>query len=145
MLAPAERAAVADEFGVSDTQVRRDHLLSHLLIQRYTDAPPARLRVPTLAAFVAMKTAAWFDRGAARDLYDLHLLAGLGAIDSAARDLYARLGPTGRPPPAARLFRTPPTDAQWRDQVAAQTRLSITPTAAAASVCSAWADADRRP
>lgn len=31
MLDPAEAAAVAEEFGVSDEQVRRDHLLSHLL------------------------------------------------------------------------------------------------------------------
>ena len=31
MLAPAELAAVADAFGVSDAQVRRDHLISHLL------------------------------------------------------------------------------------------------------------------
>jgi hypothetical protein len=31
MLAPAELAAVAESFGVSDAQVRRDHLISHLL------------------------------------------------------------------------------------------------------------------
>ncbi len=31
MLAPSEQAAVAAEFGVSDAQVRRDHLISHLL------------------------------------------------------------------------------------------------------------------
>ncbi len=31
MLDPAEAAAVADQFGVADEQVRRDHLLSHLL------------------------------------------------------------------------------------------------------------------
>lgn len=31
MLDPVEAAAVAEEFGVSDEQVRRDHLLSHLL------------------------------------------------------------------------------------------------------------------
>lgn len=31
MLDPAESAAVAAAFGVADTQVRRDHLLSHLL------------------------------------------------------------------------------------------------------------------
>lgn len=31
MLAPSDLAAVAEEFGVSDAQVRRDHLISHLL------------------------------------------------------------------------------------------------------------------
>ena len=39
--------------------------------QRYRDAPPAILRVPTLLSFAGWKTAAWMDRGAARDLYDL--------------------------------------------------------------------------
>jgi hypothetical protein len=34
MLDPAEAAAVAGEFGVTDEQVRRDHLLSHLLAAR---------------------------------------------------------------------------------------------------------------
>lgn len=34
------------------------------LHQRYGDAPPARLRVFTRAAFAASKTAAWYDRGA---------------------------------------------------------------------------------
>ena len=41
MLDPAEAAAVAEQFGVSDEQVRRDHLLSHLLAvlsQRLPDA-----------------------------------------------------------------------------------------------------------
>jgi hypothetical protein len=31
MLAPDEEAAVAEQFGVARTQVRRDHLISHLL------------------------------------------------------------------------------------------------------------------
>lgn len=57
------------------------------LVQRYSDAPAARLQVPTRGAFVAMKTTAWADRRAARDLYDLYLLAGLGAIDDSAREL----------------------------------------------------------
>ncbi|WP_328322283.1 nucleotidyl transferase AbiEii/AbiGii toxin family protein [Kribbella sp. NBC_00382] len=38
------------------------------LVQRYGDAPPARLTTPTPPAFAAWKTAAWFDRAAARDL-----------------------------------------------------------------------------
>lgn len=39
--------------------------------QRYSDAPPARLRVLTPAAFVASKLSSWNDRAAPRDLYDL--------------------------------------------------------------------------
>ena len=41
------------------------------LDQRYSDAPSARMRVPTLDSFVAWKTATWCDRAAPRDLYDL--------------------------------------------------------------------------
>ncbi len=94
--------------------------------------------MPTLAAFVAMKTAAWSNRHAARDLYDLHLLAGTGAIDRTARDLFVRLGPTGRPP-APWLFDSPPTEPEWHDQLAGQTRLSASPTKAATTVRNAWA------
>lgn len=39
----------------------------HSIEQRYTDAGPATLRVPTAPAFAAWKTVAWHDRGAARD------------------------------------------------------------------------------
>lgn len=46
--------------------------------QRYADAPPASLIVPTLPSFVAWKTAAWTDRGAPRDLYDLWALNEIG-------------------------------------------------------------------
>lgn len=38
---PAEGAAVAEKFGVSDEQVRRDHLLSHLLAVLARDLPDA--------------------------------------------------------------------------------------------------------
>ena len=61
--------------------------------QRYSDAPPATQRVPTLAAFAGWKTAAWVERGSPRDLYDLWALANVGAlnVESAAR--FAQLGP----------------------------------------------------
>lgn len=39
------------------------------LVQRYADAPPAELLVPTLPAFAASKTSTWADRHAARDLW----------------------------------------------------------------------------
>jgi predicted nucleotidyltransferase component of viral defense system len=41
MLRPEEAARVANEFGVSDEQVRRDHLLSHLLAVLARDVPDA--------------------------------------------------------------------------------------------------------
>ncbi len=46
-----------------------------LLVQRYSDAAPAALSVPTAPAFAAWKTTAWAHRATSRDLYDLWLLA----------------------------------------------------------------------
>ena len=48
--------------------------------QRYRDALPAILRVPTLPSFAGWKTATWIDRHAARDLYDLWALSKVGAL-----------------------------------------------------------------
>jgi predicted nucleotidyltransferase component of viral defense system len=65
------------------------------LVRRYRDVPKTALPVPTLAGFAAMKTLAWIDRHAARDLYDLAGLATLGALDKEAAELFAVA--TGRP------------------------------------------------
>jgi hypothetical protein len=65
------------------------------LVRRYRDVPETVLRVPTPAAFAAMKTLAWVDRHAARDLYDLAGLAAIGALTKAAADLFDHA--TGRP------------------------------------------------
>ena len=248
MLDPDEAAAVAEEFGVSDEQVRRDHLLSHLLgaisrdlpdavvffggtalarthlpngrlsedldlyavprradvvvdlerllasalrrefgwlawdpplttvrdvdpavlrtgdgltvrvqlldpaghtawpterralVQRYSDAPPATLVVPTLPAFVASKAAAWHDRHAPRDLYDLWGLAGLGAVGAEAARLFAQHGPTGHPP-RTWMFTTPPAPSDWVSQLGGQTRVAVTPVEALTVVREAWAAA----
>nr|WP_245650626.1 nucleotidyl transferase AbiEii/AbiGii toxin family protein [Nocardia harenae] len=93
--------------------------------QRYGDAPPAQLPVPTLPAFAASKTATWHDRRAPRDLWDLWALAGIGAIDPAAARLFVRHGPTNRPP-ANHLFDRPPSEDEWVSQLAGQTRLTVT-------------------
>lgn len=245
MLKPSELASVADQFGVSDEQVRRDHLLSHLLaslssampeaviffggtalarthlpdgrlsedldlfavprrtqvvkdlerllvesvrreygrltwdpslsdvravdpavlrttdgltvrvqlldpsdypawpterrtlIQRYSDAPPATLTVPTLPGFAASKTAAWHDRHAPRDLYDLWGLAEIGALDAEAASVFARLGPTGGPP-RPWMFAKPPDPQAWSYQLTGQTRVAIDPLGALDQVREAW-------
>ncbi|MDN5856811.1 MAG: nucleotidyl transferase AbiEii/AbiGii toxin family protein [Actinomycetia bacterium] len=86
MLDPAELQRVAAAFGVSEPQVQRDHLISHLL--------------------------AWHDRSATRDLWDLWALARHGHLTSDAADLYARLGPTNhRPDPD--MFATAPRQDRW--------------------------------
>jgi predicted nucleotidyltransferase component of viral defense system len=251
MLDPAEAAAVAEEFGVTDEQVRRDHLLSHLLavlssqlpdavvffggtalarthlphgrlsedldlyalprradvvadvekvladgvrreygrltwdpplasvrdvdpavlraadgltvrvqlldpahypawpterrtlVQRYSDAPPATLAVPTPAAFAAAKTAAWHDRHAPRDLYDLWGLARLGLLDMAAAELFVRLGPTGRAPQLW-MFTDPPPSHSWATELGGQTRIAVGPVEALAVVRDAWTAALER-
>lgn len=97
--------------------------------QRYSDAPPARLRVLTPAAFVAAKFAAWSERGAARDLYDLWALARAGRVDADAARLFGRLGPfTG----VHRIrFDLLPTDDEWHLALGHQTRVQVGPEEAA--------------
>ena len=87
---------------------------------RYGDLPATTmLRVPTLESFAAMKTIAWIDRRAARDLYDLAGLAALGALtaDVAARVRRA----TGWP--VTRQILQASAAADWDTQLAHQTRV----------------------
>ncbi len=108
--------------------------------QRYTDAGPAILTVPTLESFSGWKTAAWHDRGAPRDLYDLWLLAERGAITAEAAKLFARHGTTGGPPRDF-MFSKPPLETAWQVQLAEQTRLEVSAADALAVVRHAWASA----
>lgn len=110
---------------------------SHQLIQRYSDAPPATLSVPTRASFAAWKTSAWMDRAASRDLFDLWSLAGIGAIDSEASDLFSRYGPMNKPPDE-RVFSVAPDETAWRRDLGSQTRLNVTADEALAVVRAAW-------
>ncbi|MEO7979797.1 MAG: nucleotidyl transferase AbiEii/AbiGii toxin family protein [Sporichthyaceae bacterium] len=111
------------------------------LHQRYSDAPPANLAVPVRPAFAASKTAAWHDRHAPRDLYDLWGLSALGALDADAAELFARLGPTGHPP-RPWMFRDPPAAADWTTQLGGQTRIAVGAAAALDVVRKAWAAVD---
>ncbi len=108
------------------------------LEQRYRDAPPAELTVPTLPAFAASKTATWADRHAPRNLWDLWALNRIGAIDAAALKMYRRYGPTNQPP-GSYVFETPPSEAEWQSQLAGQTRLTVDAADALAAVREAWA------
>jgi len=106
--------------------------------QRYRDAPAAVLRVPTLPAFAGWKTAAWMDRAAARDLYDLWALTKVDALNADAAALFAQHGPTSHPP-RSWMFNHAPTATEWRSQLAGQTRLTVTAPEALAAVRAAWA------
>jgi hypothetical protein len=104
--------------------------------QRYRDAPPATLRTLTPEAFVAAKLAAWHDRHAPRDLYDLWGLATAGWLTRGGLDLFRTLGPTNRLPDAT-LFRTLPDPDAWSRSLAHQCRLEVGPAEAAGAVLDA--------
>jgi predicted nucleotidyltransferase component of viral defense system len=70
------------------------------LEQRYSDAPPARLRVLTADAFAAAKLGAWTDRGTPRDLYDLWAMSERGLTGPSALRVFVAHGPLGKPPAA---------------------------------------------
>ncbi|GAA1561910.1 hypothetical protein GCM10009789_13940 [Kribbella sancticallisti] len=110
------------------------------LVQRYSDAPPARLSTPTPPSFAAWKTTAWFDRAAARDLYDLWALAMIDLISPEAARLFVRYGPTNRPPDDS-MFATPPDESRWRRDLGGQLRLEITAADALEVVRRNWAKA----
>lgn len=105
-------------------------------------SPPNKLSAttssPTLPAFASSKTATWFDRRAARDLWDLWALDQIGAINAEAESLYRRYGPTNKPP-APHDFTKGPTDAEWQYQLAGQTRLTVSARDALRAVREAWA------
>lgn len=94
------------------TEIRTVHL-------RYSDTTGgAQLRIPTLPAAAAMKTAAWIDRKAARDLYDLAGLARIGALTNEAATLFHQA--TGLRIAPYLLGKLPAL--QWETQLAHQTR-----------------------
>lgn len=91
------------------------------------------MHVLTPAAFVAAKLAAWHDRKAPRDLYDLWALTQAGYLVQEAIDLYRRLGPTGKPP-TARDFTELPTTSAWTAALDHQGHTRVDPTLAVRAV-----------
>jgi len=108
----------------------------HDIDQRYSDIAPTRLRTPVRDSFAAWKTAAWFERHAPRDLFDLWALALNGALTTSAAQLFATH--TGLGPPQAHMFSHAPAAQDWQDQLSGQTRLSVGPEEALQVVRSAW-------
>ena len=97
----------------------------HDIYQRYSDVPPTRLRTPVPDSFAAWKTAAWFDRRAPRDLYDLWALALAGALTTSAAHLFATH--TGLGLPQDHMFSRAPVAQDWQQQLSGQTRLTVSP------------------
>ncbi len=108
--------------------------------QRYSDAPPARLRVLTADAFAAAKLSAWIDRGSPRDLYDLWAMSERHLIGPSALLAFTAHGPFGTPP-AAWVFERPLDEGEWRRALGHQTKLRVTARQAIDAVGQAWADA----
>lgn len=109
-----------------------------VLEQRYSDAPPTAMRVLTASAFAAAKLAAWHDRRAPRDLYDMWALGRRGLITDDARRLYARFGPTTSA--AGVVFAPIPSQREWRDALEHQGIVKVTAAEAASTVAEAWSD-----
>lgn len=107
------------------------------ILQRYADAPPATLYVPTPDAAVAMKMSAWYDRRAERDLFDLWAMANRGMITPGASALYRKLGPSSRTPGPS-VFQPPPAESAWRASLGHQTILDVSAAEAADVVIAAW-------
>ena len=88
---------------------------------RYSDLPPTvEIVVPTLGSFTVMKLAAYEDRFAPRDLFDLGSLDDMGAIDAAALDLLRRFRGTGPIRWAYEAARCPSIE-EWMVELAHET------------------------
>lgn len=90
--------------------------------QRYSDVPLTKLKVPTLDGFSAMKLAAWFDRGASRDLFDLEGLTHLRSLSENTKTLVTEL--LGLKLTRKMLDRK--IDGVWQEDLAHQTKLAMT-------------------
>lgn len=112
------------------------------LVQRYEDAAPATLLVPTLDAFVAWKTVTLMDRRAPRDLWDLTALARLQPFTAGAAELFGRLGPFGSVPSTSTIPAAP-SETHWQRDLAHQTRLTMSAATARSEVVEAWAAVQR--
>ena len=110
------------------------------LTQRYADAAPAQMRVPTRDAFVGWKTTAWADRKASRDLWDLWALSEASPFTDETVSVFKRFGPTGTAPKSW-MFRDVPSIVDWHTDLGGQTDLNVEPVAAMKSVRRAWAAA----
>jgi hypothetical protein len=105
---------------------------------RYRDVrATVTMHSPTLPAFAAMKTVAWADRRAARDLYDLAGLARIGALTRDAAVLVREAVGWSVTPSLFADVLVP----HWEVQLAHQTRVLPSAVLCLAEVRRAYADA----
>lgn len=113
------------------------------LEQRYEGCPAASMPVLTPSGFVAGKTAAWVERNAPRDLYDLWALAEEGHFSADALEVFRKYGPTGRAPSLAIMPASPPPETQWTRALSHQGRIKVGPGEAFVRVRDAWLELTR--
>ncbi len=91
----------------------------------YDDLPKdVQLRVPTRSTFTAMKLVAFADRRVPRDLFDLHGLAEIGAVNEEAIELCIRLRSAG---PKQHEYENAPPEAEWHAELGHQVRVAGDP------------------
>lgn len=110
-----------------------------LIHQRYSDVPATKLFAPTFDGFVAMKALVWFDRHAARDLFDLEGLSHQGQVTDGARELINQM----------RGFRLSSgmmngrVVGLWKEELSHQTKLTISEEECRARVLEWWGTSER--
>lgn len=107
---------------------------------RYCGFSTLQLVTLTPQSFVCAKTLAWVDstRNAPRDLYDLWALAKNGYINQDSAALYAKCGPSGRPPSRLTLPHKAPTEQEWEVSLSHQCGLQTSANEAWKTVVDAW-------
>jgi len=105
---------------------------------RYDGLEDVTLTTYTPEAFVGAKTAAWCDRNAARDLYDLWALARRGYINADAAQTFQRCGPTSGYPRPWLFPGRPPSDEAWSDALGHLCVLQVGSQEAYRSVLDSW-------
>ena len=107
---------------------------SSVIFQRYSDVPPTSLTVPTFDGFIAMKALAWFDRRAARDLFDLEGLSAVHEVTEMARNVVEQI--RGYPLSGSMMRQRP--IGLWSEELAHQTKLEKSEAACLARVLEWW-------
>jgi len=107
--------------------------------QRYSDVPATKLFTPTFDGFVAMKALVWFDRRAARDLFDLEGLSHRGEVTESARELIDQLRGFG----LTRAMMNGKVSGLWHEELAHQTRLTVSEEECLSRVLEWWGTTEK--
>jgi predicted nucleotidyltransferase component of viral defense system len=137
LLTTEEGLQVRIQLGTLDSDRSRWPTEVRAIYMRYGDVASIELTVPTLTAFAAMKSLAWEDQHAARDLADLFALNRMGTVDPAVIDLLRKV--VGRAVhPATFLSMPESTRMTWSIQLDHQMATTPDPDQSLKEVHRAW-------